>query len=67
MNTRATLTKSLHTVSIVARVADISTPATSEAVVRAALAFLGLPDDYAANDPTFAACVARVNKLRGLK
>ena len=68
MNARTTLTKSLHTVSVVARVANtVYSGAEPDSAVRQALHWLGLEFNFPETDPTFAACVAKVAKLRGGK
>lgn len=68
MNNRTTLTKSLHTVSVVSAIAHQYFSTFSErAACREALRVLGLPMDWADTDPTFAACVAKVAKMRGGK
>lgn len=63
-NERTTLTKSLHTVTVVSRVADRTGLLSHEAAVRQALKDLGMPSDWPATDKTFAACVAALAKLR---
>ena len=70
MNNRHTLTKSLHTVTAVSRIALEIANGTDKAVacgtvvelVRAALEMLGQPSDWNAGDPTMAACIAAVEK-----
>lgn len=74
MKVRTTLTKSLHTVSAVSRLAlyfskteSATVGDSSASLVRAALDTLGVWSDWADTDATFAACVAAVNKARGGK
>jgi hypothetical protein len=70
MRDRKTLTKSLHTVTVVSRVAQMIVPngtVSAEKAARLALAAIGQPDDWAANDETFAACVAKIKALREAK
>lgn len=74
---RTTLTKSLHTVTAVSRVAlhwalanNVTcpmSPADADRCVRAALDLLGQPRDWPESDSTFAACVAKVRAMRGGK
>lgn len=84
MNNRHTLTKSLHTVTAVSRLADnlmsvgtirhtaddgsigatLARANDRIAAVRLALDILGQPSAWNAQDPTFAACVAALAKLR---
>lgn len=65
---RTTLTKSLHTVTAVSRVAlmlaalDKHSGLTAADYTRQALEVLGQPNDWPATDATFAACVAAVEK-----
>lgn len=70
MTTRTTLTKSLHTVTVVSRVAlmqDNNGNQTDVQLVREALGLLGLNPGWPESDPTFAACVAKVRAMRGAK
>lgn len=78
MTTRTTLTKSLHTVSVVTRVAlalplrttlaSLLDPAQNHAndvaAVRNALDVLGMQSDWPETDETFAKCVRAVSKAR---
>lgn len=73
MKDRKSLTKSLHTITVVTRVAlhllasktaDYRTSDTD--LCRDALRVLGWTDEdnWTRNDPTFAACVAKLKQLR---
>ena len=65
---RTTLTKSLHTVTAVSRVAlmlaalDKHGRLTASDYARQALEILGQPNDWPVQDATFAACVAAVER-----
>lgn len=72
MNNRHTLTKSLHTVTAVSRLAremgkvraDAGLPMpTLETLVRGALDVLGQPSDWSLGDPTMAACITAASKI----
>lgn len=70
MKERETLTKSLHTVTVISRVAksiaDSSVTSISPTdACRAALRMLGMDDSWTRNDPTFAACVSKAKELIG--
>lgn len=64
MKDRNSLTKSLHTVSVVTRVAlhlqSTDSGLGDVGAVRAALALLGMRADWPQSDEVFAACVAKV-------
>lgn len=70
MKERSTLTKSLHTVTVVSRIAnqlmadgkaDFATDAC-----KVALRMLGVEDNWTEADTTFAACVEKVKRLRAV-
>lgn len=76
MKDRTTLTKSLHTITVVSKLADYLMSQTrgtdtlrsdqyTEAC-REALRVLGWTDEsnWTRNDPTFAACVAKLKQIR---
>lgn len=71
MKDRTTLTKSLHTVTVVSRLAmhlmkDAPSMTDTEAC-RAALEILGYECDWTRTDDTFAACVAKLKTIKAAK
>jgi len=67
MKNRTTLTKSLHTITVVSRLAQhIGAGLTDTEACRYALRVLGWSDEdnWTRNDETFAACVAKLKQLR---
>lgn len=64
---RKTLTKSLHTVTAVSRVAHMHLAVTGKNVkvaVRMALKTLGQPGPWPEDDPTVLACIEATKKLQ---
>lgn len=71
MRDRNSLTKSLHTVTVVSRVArhlqEQDSSLSDLAACRAALELVGQASDWSATDETLAVCVAKVKALRGAR
>ena len=72
MRNRDTLTKSLHTVTVVSRVANHLMNAAPDRrplgqvdAIRDALSIVGQESAWSVTDPTFAACLVALRKLRG--
>lgn len=66
MKDRKSLTKSLHTVTVVSRVAlhFMRHKQSADEAARGALLILGMPDDWPKSDETFVSCVAKIEALR---